>query len=98
MVDIFEVAPQPSPNAPPIARAAHDARASRYQALLARLSATGGGSGDEEEVDGVYVDWLPQEHERGSIELHGGEREVINDKGDDKPLVGTFADAAAAMV
>lgn len=95
MVDIFEIAPQPDgprTNAAPLALAGQDARMSKYQNLLSRLSA-----GEEgEAVDGVYVDWLPRAQEQGrereTIELRGGKG-----AGGDKPLVGTFADAAAAM-
>lgn len=94
MVDIFEIAPQPNgprTTAAPLALAGQDARASKYQNLLSRLSA----GEDAEGVDGVYVDWLPraqeQEQQRETVEVRGGRG------GGDKPLVGTFADAAAAM-
>lgn len=91
MVDIFEVAPRASgartPTTP--AFAGQEAKMSRYQNLLSKLS-----SGDDEPADGVYVDWLPQEHEQEAIELGSNG----HSKDDDKPLVGTFADAAAAMV
>lgn len=94
MVDIFEIGPQPNgprTNASPLALAGQDARISKYQNLLSRLS-----TGDEAEgVDGVYVDWLPraqeQEQRRETVEVRRGKG------GGDKPLVGTFADAAAAM-
>lgn len=88
MVDIFEVTPQSNPSrAPPAFPYAHDPQTSRYQNLLSRLSVA-----DDEPVDGVHVDWLPAEHD-DNIEMRSEQG-----KGDDKPLVGTFADAAAAMV
>lgn len=90
MVDIFEVTPQSNPSRAPTAfpYAPQEATMSRYQNLLSRLSAA-----DDEALDGVQVDWLPQEHD-DTIEMRDSEQ----GKGDDKPLVGTFADAAAAMV
>lgn len=92
MVDIFEVTPQSHAARAPTAfpNATQGPGMSRYQSLLSRLSAA---ADDDEPVDGVYVDWLPQEQD-GTIEMRDGDR----GKGDDKPLVGTFADAAAAMV
>ena len=84
MVDIFEVAPQSDgTRTPATAYTGHEAKMTRYQNLISKLSA------DDEPADGVYVDWLPQQE---VIELGS------NGKDDDKPLVGTFADAAAAMV
>ena len=88
MVDIFEVAPRASgTRTPTTAAPGQEAKLSRYQNLLSKLSST-----DDEPADGVYVDWLPREEDQQAIEL-GSNGEAK----DDKPLVGTFADAAAAM-
>jgi len=95
MVDIFEVAPQGDGrhSAPaPFAYAGQEARMMRYQNLLSKLAAHD--EGDEvDNVEGVQVDWLTDEQD--TIELQRSETTANGE--DDKPLVGTFADAAAAM-
>jgi len=91
MVDIFEIAPQLDSARPVPAQlsyAGHEARIARYQTLISKLNL----ASNEGANDGVQVEWLPQE-EDGHIELHGD----VAAKPDDRPLVGTFADAAAAM-
>lgn len=96
MVDIFEVAPQGDgrrrSTPAPFAYAGQEARIMRYKNLLSKLGANNAGE-DVDPADGVQVDWLTEEQDL--IEM---QRNAPNTKtDDDKPLVGTFADAAAAM-
>jgi hypothetical protein len=91
MVDIFEIAPQIDTARPVPAQlsyAGHEARIARYQTLIIKLNL----ASNEDANDGVQIEWLRQD-EDGHIELDP----AIGVKPDDKPLVGTFADAAAAM-
>ncbi|OLN87103.1 hypothetical protein CCHL11_06556 [Colletotrichum chlorophyti] len=90
MVDIFEIAPQDHAHRPApttFAYAGQEARIVRYQHLLSKLASK------DETPAGVQVDWLPQEDD--TIEMQRGVPAVKAES--DKPLVGTFADAAAAM-
>ncbi|CAI0646407.1 hypothetical protein GCG54_00011694 [Colletotrichum gloeosporioides] len=90
MVDIFEIAPQDHAHRPApttFAYAGQEARIVRYQHLLSKLDSK------DETPTGVQVDWLPQEDD--TIEMQRGVPTVKTEL--DKPLVGTFADAAAAM-
>ncbi|TQN73300.1 hypothetical protein CSHISOI_02121 [Colletotrichum shisoi] len=91
MVDIFEIAPQDHAHRPApttFAYAGQEARIVRYQHLLSKLASK------DKAPTGVQVDWLPQEDD--TIEMQRGVPSVQAES--DKPLVGTFADAAAAMV
>ncbi|KAH6685085.1 late endosomal/lysosomal adaptor and MAPK and MTOR activator-domain-containing protein [Plectosphaerella plurivora] len=93
MVDIFEIAPQDPalrPAAASFAYAGQEARIVRYQHLLSKLSGNEDGQDLVTGGAGVHVDW-PEEtpgtpHGAPSIKSES-----------DEPLVGTFADAAAAM-
>lgn len=91
MVDIFEIAPQ-LPNAGPspgFGYAGQGARVARYQHLVSKLSS--------EEVDqpaGIKIDWLNDDDAQESTERPMSLKTLDNDDG---ALVGTFADAAAAM-
>ncbi|KAF4985676.1 hypothetical protein FDECE_16399 [Fusarium decemcellulare] len=93
MVDIFEIAPQENPargTTTPFAYAGQGARLARYQHLVAKLSNQG-----ESPANGVKVDWLPEDE---TIEMQkNGPASIKTLESDDGPLVGTFADAAAAM-
>ncbi|KAF7561684.1 hypothetical protein G7046_g2463 [Stylonectria norvegica] len=93
MVDIFEIAPQETTSrgtSTPFAYAGQGARLARYQHLVSKLSAQ-----DDSPPPGVKVDWMPEEE---TIELQrNGPGSVKTIDTDDGPLVGTFADAAAAM-
>ena len=100
MIDVFEIAPPQHdslrPTLTPFAYAGEEARTMRYQTLLSRLSA------NEEGGEGIKVDWIAQEQEQeldDSAETREGSGIVGLPKTgeDDKALVGTFADAAAAM-
>lgn len=92
MVDIFEIAPQQH-NAGASAGfgyAGQGARVARYQHLVSKLS-----SEDVDQHAGIKIDWFteddaPESHNERPMSL----KTLDNDDG---ALVGTFADAAAAM-
>ncbi|KAI9150263.1 hypothetical protein HJFPF1_10022 [Paramyrothecium foliicola] len=93
MVDIFEIAPQDPAvrgSSTPFAYTGQGARVARYQHLVSKLNAE-----DDSSLAGVKVDWLGDED---TVEMQSNQpasiRTVHSDNG---PLVGTFADAAAAM-
>ncbi|KAM5342790.1 hypothetical protein ACJ41O_013756 [Fusarium nematophilum] len=93
MVDIFEIAPQENAargTTTPFAYAGQGARLARYQHLVSKLSSQG-----DNPAGGVKVDWLPEDE---TIEMQkNGPASIKTLESDDGPLVGTFADAAAAM-
>jgi len=88
MVFIFEMAPPETAAAAPtpFAYAGQEARIVRYQHLLSKLGAA---EGEAAAAAAVQVDWLPQDEE--PIELQRSRADA------GAALVGTFADAAAAM-
>ncbi|KAF9773301.1 hypothetical protein IL306_008939 [Fusarium sp. DS 682] len=92
--DIFEIAPQENANrgtTTPFAYAGQGARLARYQHLVSKLS----NQGDNSPASGVKVDWLPEDE---TIEMQkNGPASIKTLESDEGPLVGTFADAAAAM-
>ncbi|WZH41482.1 uncharacterized protein QYS62_002429 [Fusarium acuminatum] len=94
MVDIFDIAPQENVargTTTPFAYAGQGARLARYQHLVSKLSS----QGDSNPVNGVKVDWLPEDE---TIEMRkNGPASIKTLESDEGPLVGTFADAAAAM-
>ncbi|KAF4966227.1 hypothetical protein FSARC_6112 [Fusarium sarcochroum] len=94
MVDIFDIAPQENVargTTTPFAYAGQGARLARYQHLVSKLSS----QGDNSPVSGVKVDWLPEDE---TIEMQkNGPASIKTLESDKGPLVGTFADAAAAM-
>lgn len=99
MVDIFEIAPQHQmarPNPGPFAYAGQEAHIVRYQNLLAKLASKhddqGRNSTQGQGPPDIQVDWFPEEE---TVEMQGKAPSVRSDS--DQPLVGTFADAAAAM-
>ncbi|KPM34489.1 hypothetical protein AK830_g12077 [Neonectria ditissima] len=93
MVDIFEIAPQENAArgaSTPFAYAGQGARLARYQHLVSKLNAQ-----SDAPAPGVKVDWLPEEE---TIEMQrNGPASIKTIDTEDGPLVGTFADAAAAM-
>ncbi len=110
MVDIFDIAPQdastPRPAPTPFAYAGQEDRIMRYQNLLAKLAAHDGDGAAAADADAaLHVDWLEAQADghdldvdhvdnfkslqRDKIEARTGSQGVV--------LVGTFADAAAAM-
>jgi hypothetical protein len=93
MVDIFEIAPQDpaSRNAStPFAYTGQGARVARYQHLVSKLNTE-----EDEAPAGVKVDWLGDDEAAESQRNQPASIKTIGS--DDEPLVGTFADAAAAM-
>jgi hypothetical protein len=93
MVDIFEIAPQDPASrgtSTPFAYTGQGARVARYQHLVSKLNTE-----DDESLAGVKVDWLGEDD---TVELQRNQPASIKTiNSDDAPLVGTFADAAAAM-
>lgn len=95
MVDIFEIAPQDQAARPApalFAYAGQEARIVRYQHLLSKLASKDEGEGQGQGPAGVQVDWLPQED---TVDVQRRAPSIKSES--DGPLVGTFADAAAAM-
>lgn len=93
MVDVFEIAPPDSTGRPvpaSFAYAGQEARIVRYQHLLSKLSDKEDGQDMGRGTTGVQVDWLDD-----APEPHPKAPSVKSES--DEPLVGTFADAAAAM-
>lgn len=95
MVDIFEITPGETSTRTPtnnFAYVGQGARVARYQHLISKL--------DSQENDvsaaGVKVDWMGEDDgaETPGTSESTPSRPPRNDEG---PLVGTFADAAAAM-
>ncbi|KAM0254668.1 hypothetical protein ACHAQJ_006518 [Trichoderma viride] len=94
MVDIFEIAPQASTgrvsSSTTFAYAGQGARVARYHHLVSKLSTQ-----EDSPPAGIKVDWLADED---ASELHGDRPASLKTLDeDDAALVGTFADAAAAM-
>ncbi|KAL6853193.1 hypothetical protein J3F83DRAFT_512582 [Trichoderma novae-zelandiae] len=94
MVDIFEIAPQDSTGRKStttlFAYAGQGARVARYHHLVSKLS-----SQEDSPPAGIKVDWLADED---ASETHGNRPASLRTlEEDDAALVGTFADAAAAM-
>ncbi|GJN73777.1 late endosomal/lysosomal adaptor and MAPK and MTOR activator domain-containing protein [Purpureocillium lilacinum] len=96
MVDVFEIAPQTSStrgaSSTPFAYAGQGARVARYQHLVSKLNAD-----EDGDMSGIKVDWLAEDD---TVELQSNRPASIKTLEDDNgggPLVGTFADAAAAM-
>ncbi|KAF4507352.1 hypothetical protein G6O67_005996 [Ophiocordyceps sinensis] len=100
MVDVFEIAPHDTltragGNPTPFAYAGQGARVARYQHLVSRLSADRDG-----EATGVRVDWLTDDDDALDSQSNSNRPASIKTLPDDDggvTLVGTFADAAAAM-
>jgi hypothetical protein len=86
MVDIYEIVPQDKP-AHPIAYAAHDTHMNQYHTLLSKLSS------HDDLAAVARVDWGTPEDD--PIEMQHGALPIKVEAGE--PLVGNFADAAAAM-
>ncbi|RDA89692.1 hypothetical protein CP533_5257 [Ophiocordyceps camponoti-saundersi (nom. inval.)] len=92
MVDVFESAPVTRNGASvPFVYAGQGARAERYQHLVSKLST-------DEDAD-VRIDWLiddDDDDDEDHVPLNGSIKTLEGDEGG--PLVGTFADAAAAAM
>ncbi|QPH10652.1 hypothetical protein C2857_002056 [Epichloe festucae Fl1] len=96
MVDVFEIGPHDASGlvgtSTPFAYAGQGARVARYQHLVSKLSAE-----DDNTAHGIKVDWLTDDDD--SLEMQSNRSASIKTLDDENsgPLVGTFADAAAAM-
>lgn len=96
MVDVFEIGPHDASGlvgtSTPFAYAGQGARVARYQHLVSKLSTE-----DDDTAHGIKVDWLTDDDD--SLELQSNRSASIKTLDDENsgPLVGTFADAAAAM-
>ena len=101
MIDVFDIVPRENAGRAPPAQygfSGQEARVSRYQQLLSRLS---------EDEDGpmaaaAHAGWVLQDEEEEEDERVGVEHEKQRKApslkfDEDEPLVGTFSDAAAAM-
>ncbi|KAI8631224.1 late endosomal/lysosomal adaptor and MAPK and MTOR activator-domain-containing protein [Xylariaceae sp. FL1651] len=91
LVDVFEITPQESHRTHPTIFFGQDARLARYQNILSKLSSDNGTTA----VDGNYgaVEWLLSEDDNAELP----DQNITIKEGSDGPLVGTFADAAAAV-
>lgn len=95
MVDVFEIAPhdvltRAGGNPTPFAYAGQGARVARYQHLVSRL--------DADHEGGIRVDWLTDEEDAlDSQSNRPASIKTLPEENGGATLVGTFADAAAAM-
>ncbi|KAI0405074.1 late endosomal/lysosomal adaptor and MAPK and MTOR activator-domain-containing protein [Xylaria palmicola] len=91
LIDVFEITPQESHRPPPAMFPGHDVRLARYQTILAKLSSEDGTA----TADGNQgaVAWLVSEETNGDVAEHN----ITIKEGSAGPLVGTFADAVAAV-
>lgn len=92
MVDVFEIAAPNASGSGPTASfgyAGQGARVARYQHLVSRLT-----SEESEQPAGIKIDWFTDDEGAEANERPMSLKTLDNDDG---ALVGTFADAAAAM-
>ncbi|KAI2621337.1 late endosomal/lysosomal adaptor and MAPK and MTOR activator-domain-containing protein [Xylaria nigripes] len=91
LVDVFDIAPQESQRTHPVLFFGHDARLARYESILSKLSSDDAPT----TVDGNHrtVEWLLSEQDNADLP---GQNMTIKE-GSAGPLVGTFADVAAAV-
>ncbi|KAK5625986.1 hypothetical protein RRF57_001702 [Xylaria bambusicola] len=91
LVDVFEIVPQESQRAHPGLFSEQDARLTRYQNILSKLSSDEGAV----TADGNQgsVEWLLNEEDT----TDAPEQKITIKEGASGPLVGTFADAVAAV-
>ncbi|KAK8078792.1 hypothetical protein PG994_002599 [Apiospora phragmitis] len=91
LVDVFEIAPQETQQAPHAMLSGQDLRLSRYQTILAKLSTDDDLSSAGTVQGQLQLDWTSDDD---LAELQGHAPSIKDCVG--KPLVGTFSDAAAA--
>ncbi|KAI0429056.1 late endosomal/lysosomal adaptor and MAPK and MTOR activator-domain-containing protein [Xylaria sp. FL1042] len=91
LVDVFEITPQQSQRTHPALLSEQDARLTRYQNILSKLSSDEGTM----TADGNQgsVEWLLNEEDNADLP----EQHITIKEGTSGPLVGTFADAVAAV-
>ncbi|KAI3324353.1 late endosomal/lysosomal adaptor and MAPK and MTOR activator-domain-containing protein [Xylariaceae sp. AK1471] len=91
LVDVFEITPQESQRTHPAIFSGHDARLTRYQNILSKLSSDDR-TANADDNHGA-VEWLLNEEDNAELP----EQNITIKEGSAGPLVGTFADAAAAV-
>ncbi|KHN95891.1 uncharacterized protein MAM_06253 [Metarhizium album ARSEF 1941] len=96
MVDVFEIGPQDSVagggTSTPFAYTGQGARVARYQHLVSKLSTE-----EDPAAHGIKIDWLTDDEDSLDMRTNTTTNVKLLDDGEAGPLVGTFADAAAAM-
>lgn len=95
MVDIFEITPGETStrtNTNAFAYAGQGARVARYQHLISKLES----QDNDQSTAGVKVDWMGEE-DTAEASADSPSTTLRAPPADEGPLVGTFADAAAAM-
>ncbi|TGJ86386.1 hypothetical protein E0Z10_g2381 [Xylaria hypoxylon] len=91
LVDVFEITPQESQRTHPAMFSEQDARLTRYQNILSKLSSddvTSSADGNQ-----ASVEWLLNEEDNTGLP----EQNITIKEGASGPFVGTFADAVAAV-
>ncbi|KAI0483820.1 late endosomal/lysosomal adaptor and MAPK and MTOR activator-domain-containing protein [Xylaria cf. heliscus] len=91
LVDVFEITPQESQRTPPTMLPGQDARLARYQNILSKLSSDDGTAMADNSQGAIA--WLVSEDDSAD----GPEHNITIKEGTSGPLVGTFADAVAAV-
>ncbi|RWA12167.1 hypothetical protein EKO27_g2927 [Xylaria grammica] len=91
LVDVFEITPQESQRIHPAMFSEQDARLTRYQNILSKLSSDDGAS----TADGrpTSVEWLLNEEDNADLP----EQNITIKESASGPFVGTFADAVTAV-
>ncbi|GAW13773.1 hypothetical protein ANO14919_031620 [Xylariales sp. No.14919] len=91
LVDVFEITPQESQRIHPAMFSEQDARLTRYQNILSKLSSDDGAS----TTDGrpTSVEWLLNEEDNADLP----EQNITIKESASGPFVGTFADAVTAV-
>ncbi|KAJ2980230.1 hypothetical protein NUW58_g7003 [Xylaria curta] len=91
LVDVFEITPSDTHSTPPAMFPGQDARLARYQNILSNLSSDDTSAAAE--ANQGTIAWLVSEDDNGDV----AEQNITIKEGAGGPLVGTFADAVAAV-
>ncbi|KAF2965095.1 hypothetical protein GQX73_g8484 [Xylaria multiplex] len=92
LVDVFEITPQESQRTHPAMFSEQDARLTRYQNILSKLSSDDGALATTDSNQ-PSVEWLVSEEDSANLP----EQNITIKEGAPGPFVGTFADAVAAV-
>ncbi|KAI0534435.1 late endosomal/lysosomal adaptor and MAPK and MTOR activator-domain-containing protein [Xylaria digitata] len=92
LVDVFEITPQESQRTHPAMFPEQDARLTRYQNILSKLSSDDGALATTNSNQ-PSVEWLVNEEDNTNLPEHN----ITIKEGAPGPFVGTFADAVAAV-
>ncbi|KAI0395484.1 late endosomal/lysosomal adaptor and MAPK and MTOR activator-domain-containing protein [Xylariaceae sp. FL0594] len=87
LVDVFEITPQEPQMTHAAVFSGNDARLTRYQNILSKLSSNDGSA----EGNHGAVEWLLSDEDNAELPEHN----ITIKEGSAGPLIGTFADAAA---